>query len=92
MLRSGYFSLSQTLKFLLLFSAPLRLCVRKIYGKRLFVYIRCVGWVERSETQQLQDFGVLGFVPQPNLHLLAISLLLKRSNSYSYSLQLCAFA
>ncbi|OUL27451.1 hypothetical protein BV372_25895 [Nostoc sp. T09] len=29
---------------------------------------RCVGWVERSETQQLQDFEVLGFVPQPNLH------------------------
>jgi hypothetical protein len=23
---------------------------------------------ERSETQQLQDFEVLGFVPQPNLH------------------------
>ncbi|WP_104908988.1 hypothetical protein [Nostoc sp. 'Lobaria pulmonaria (5183) cyanobiont'] len=44
---------------------------------------RCVGWggthvggfpdlsevaFERSETQQLQDFEVLGFVPQPNLH------------------------
>ncbi|OUL24660.1 hypothetical protein [Nostoc sp. 106C] len=24
---------------------------------------------ELSETQQLQDFEVLGFVPQPNLHL-----------------------
>jgi hypothetical protein len=32
-------------------------------------YDRCVGWVEQSETQRLQDFRVLGFVPQPNLHL-----------------------
>ncbi|WP_166507424.1 hypothetical protein [Nostoc sp. 106C] len=23
---------------------------------------------ELSETQQLKDFGMLGFVPQPNLH------------------------
>ncbi|QXE23603.1 hypothetical protein B6N60_02293 [Richelia sinica FACHB-800] len=30
---------------------------------------RCVGWVEQSETQHLQGFRVLGFVPQPNLHL-----------------------
>ncbi len=30
---------------------------------------RCVGWVERSETQHIQGFGMLGFVPQPNLHL-----------------------
>ncbi|MBD2664326.1 hypothetical protein [Richelia sinica] len=30
---------------------------------------RCVGWVEQSETQRLQGFRVLGFVPQPNLHL-----------------------
>ncbi|MBD2163120.1 hypothetical protein H6G04_01760 [Calothrix membranacea FACHB-236] len=30
---------------------------------------RCVGWVERSETQHIQGFEALGFVPQPNLHL-----------------------
>ncbi|WP_166507581.1 hypothetical protein [Nostoc sp. 106C] len=24
---------------------------------------------ELSETQELKDFGMLGFVPQPNLHL-----------------------
>ncbi len=28
-----------------------------------------VGWVERSETQQYQSLWLLGFVPQPNLHL-----------------------
>lgn len=30
---------------------------------------RCVGWVEQSETQQMQVFKVLGCVPQPDPHL-----------------------
>ncbi|MBD2204101.1 hypothetical protein H6G33_30335 [Calothrix sp. FACHB-1219] len=36
-------------------------------------YFSCVspvGRVEGRENQQLQEFGVLGFVPQPNLHAL----------------------
>ncbi|MBD2203510.1 hypothetical protein H6G33_18940 [Calothrix sp. FACHB-1219] len=27
------------------------------------------GWVEVRETQHIHGVGVLGFVPQPNLHL-----------------------